>query len=219
VVTATMARNTCDVARRERVPARPPCPASRDEVGRLVYRAAGGDERAWTLLLGRFDASIRSQARRFGLSPADRDDVAQRTWLIVYRHIGRLESHPAVGGWILTTARNECLRVLEGRRRELPLEDPTGGCEREDRPIDDELLADERRRALRRALDGVPEHERCLMRLMLQELSYDEISAALGIPKGSIGPTRGRCLARLRGDRHLESVIRGRPLPGHDLGS
>ena len=72
---------------------------------------------------------------------------------------------------------------------------------------------------MRRALDTVPEHERRLMRLLMREPapSYDEVSAELGIPKGSIGPTRGRCVARLRGDQHLASVVHGRPRPGHDL--
>jgi DNA-directed RNA polymerase specialized sigma24 family protein len=109
--------------------------------------------------------------------------------------------------------------VIASRRREMPVEEPIEGRAPDAGGVDDELLEAERREALRRAVDGVPEHERRLMHLLLQEppLTYDEISAALGIPKGSIGPTRGRCLARLRGDRHLVSVVHGRPRPGHDL--
>ena len=160
-----------------------------------MHRAARGEERAWTLLVGRFDATVRSLARRYGLNDADRDEVAQRTWLALFRHIERLTTHPALAGWLITTARNECLRVIAARKREVPVDEPIAGREPDERRIDDELLEAEQREALRRAVDGVPEHERKLMHLLLQEppLSYDEISAALGIPKGSIGPTRGRC--------------------------
>ena len=212
----TMPRTTCTSAREQfaGVPR-----ARHDDVNALVHRAARGEERAWTLLVGRFDATVRSLARRYGLNDADRDEVAQRTWLALFRHIERLTTHPALAGWLITTARNECLRVIAARRREVPVDEPIAGREADECRIDDELLEAEQREALRRAVDGVPEHERKLMQLLLQEppLSYDEISATLGIPKGSIGPTRGRCVARLRGDRHLASVIHGRPMPGHDL--
>jgi len=212
-----MPRTTCTAAREQ--PAVAIYRARHDDVGALVHRAARGEERAWTLLVGRFDATVRSLARRYGLNDADRDEVAQRTWLALFRHIERLTTHPALAGWLITTARNECLRVIASRRREVPVDEPIAGREPDERRIDDELLEAEQREALRRAVDGVPEHERKLMHLLLQEppLSYDEISAALGIPKGSIGPTRGRCLARLRGDRHLASAVHGRPVPGHDL--
>jgi RNA polymerase sigma factor (sigma-70 family) len=194
-------------------------PLRREDVGTLVHRAAGGDQHAWRLLIGRFDATIRSVARRHGLNDADRDEVAQRTWLALSRHIGSLRSHPAIAGWLLTTARHESLRVLASRRRELPCEDPIEGREPESEPIDEQLIAAERANALHGALARVPVHEQRLLRLMVThpELSYDELSAKLGIPKGSIGPTRGRCISRLRGDRHLASVVHGRPLPGHDL--
>jgi RNA polymerase sigma factor (sigma-70 family) len=131
-------------------------------------------------------------------------------WLILVRHIGRLRNHPAVAGWLVTTARRECLKVLAANHRELPVDDPTASSEPEAPHIDEEMLATERSAALRRALECAPDHEQRLMWLLLREpdLSYDEISATLGIPKGSIGPTRGRCLARLRTDRRLCAVVR-----------
>lgn len=207
-------RITSALARSERVPVEMTRLAGRDDLDALVHRAARGEERAWTLLVGRFDKTIRSLTRRYGLSKPDSDEVAQRTWLALYRHIERLRGHPALTGWLTTTARNECLRVLAARKRELPVEEPVGGYVADPAPLDRDILEAERRNALHRALETVPEHERRLMRLMLQEppLSYDEISAALGIPKGSIGPTRGRCVARLRRHEELASVVEGRPL-------
>src|SRR5262249_26107436 len=140
-------------------------------------------------------------------------------WLALVRYIHRLEDHPAIAGWLLTTARRECLKILQAARRELLVDEPFAGREPASEPVEAELLAAERRNAVRRALDGAPEHERRLMQLLMREPapSYAEVSAELGIPKGSIGPTRGRCVARLRGDQHLASVVHGRPQPGHDL--
>lgn len=207
-------RITYELARSERVPVEMTRLAGRDDLDALLHRAASGEERAWTLLVGRFDKTIRSLTRRYGLSKPDSDEVAQRTWLALYRHIDRLRGHPAITGWLTTTARHECLRVLAARKRELPVEEPVGGYEADPAPLDNEILEAERRDALHRALETVPAHERRLMRLLLREphLSYDEISAALGIPKGSIGPTRGRCVARLRRSQELASVVNGHPV-------
>jgi RNA polymerase sigma factor (sigma-70 family) len=202
------ARVTCTEAPRAIAPA---ALARRDpHLGLVVHLAASGDERAWAQLHTRFDATVRSVARRYGLSPADRDDVAQRTWLILVRHIGRLRTHPAVAGWLVTTARRECLKVLAANHRELPHDDPMAGREPESEHLDEGVLAAERREALRHAVADVPAHEQRLMQLLLRDpdLSYDEISTTLGIPKGSIGPTRGRCFARLREDRRLCEVVR-----------
>jgi RNA polymerase sigma factor (sigma-70 family) len=222
----TRSRITCDVARSER-PHSHAAPLSferQHDVSALVHRAASGEERAWALLLGRFDATVRAVARRHGLGAADRDEVAQRTWLALLRHIGRLKGHPALGGWLASTARRECLQVLAARRREHPVEQPLTGREPETPSAEDEVLAAERREALHGALDNVPEQR--LMRLLLHEpaLTYDQLSATLGVPRGSLGPTRARCIARLRGDRHLASVVHGtgrstarRPDRGHDL--
>jgi RNA polymerase sigma factor (sigma-70 family) len=206
-------RITYELARSERVPVEITRLAGRDDLDALVHRAAGGEEHAWTLLVARFDRTVRSLARRYGLSTPDSDEVAQRTWLALYRHIDRLCTHPAVAGWLTTTARHECLRILAARKREVPVEEPVDGHEPESAPLDSDLLEAERRDALHRALAAVPEHERRLMRLILEkpQLSYEEISAELGIPIGSIGPTRGRCVARLRRDEALARALDGRP--------
>lgn len=148
-------------------------------------------------------------ARRHGLIPADRDEVAQRTWLILMRHIERLRTHPAVVGWVLTTARRECLKVLAAGRRELASEDPYSGRQPQTAAIDASLLAAERSDALHAALADVPKHEQRLLRLLLRnpDVSYEEISAVRQMPKGSLGPTRGRCFARLREDARLSGVV------------
>jgi RNA polymerase sigma factor (sigma-70 family) len=192
----------------------------RPDVPVLVHRAAAGEERAWRLLVERFDATIRGVARGYRLNDADRDEVAQRTWLALVRHIAQVRDHAALAGWLVTTARRECLKVLAAGERTLPMDDAAGEVAAADEPVEDRLLAEERREALHRALADVPEHQRRLMDLLLADADYDEVSATLGIPKGSIGPTRGRCIARLREHRALAAVANvptGRGLPGHDL--
>jgi RNA polymerase sigma factor (sigma-70 family) len=222
-------RITCEIARSAPTQRRPCPPVSRrNDVTALVHGAAAGEERAWALLVGRFDATIHAVARCHRLSVADQDDVAQTTWLKLVVHVKQIKHRAALGGWLTTTAQRECLRVLEAAQRELPVNEPIVADRPDGTSVEDEAAAGERRDALHRALEGAPAHERMLVRLLLDApaLSYDDVSAALGIPKGTIGPTRGRCIARLRNDRHLAGVVGShataratgrRPTPGHDL--
>jgi len=183
----------------------------RDDVSALVHAAIAGDERTWGQLMEHFDAMIRAVARRHGLGPADCDDVAQQTWVQLFLHIRHLHNHAALPGWLRTTAQRESWRVVAAARREVPSDEPAaaGTAKVEEPGVDDQLLAAERRDAVRDALRRAPRHERRLVELMLAKpsMSYDDLSGSLGIPRGSIGPTRGRCIARLRGDARLASVI------------
>lgn len=172
------------------------------DVAVLVRRAAGGDERAWNTLVDRFDGTVRAIARAHRLSGSDAADVAQTTWLRLVEKLPQLDSPERVGAWLATTARNECLRVLRARRRMVPAghDEDFRAEEADDRDVEAELIAGERERAVRDALHTLPARQRALLRLIASEPapSYDEISAALGMPVGSIGPTRQRALARLR---------------------
>jgi RNA polymerase sigma factor (sigma-70 family) len=167
----------------------------------LVAAAAAGEPLAWSQLIDRYAVLIRSVCRSHRLGDADADDVAQLTWLRAVEHIGRLRDPDRFGAWVGTTARHECLRVLRGRKRVVPTADEV------QRPLfaqdvdQDEIeLAAERRAAVREALGALPARQRTLLRLLHSEdePSYEAISSALGMPIGSIGPTRGRALERLR---------------------
>jgi RNA polymerase sigma factor (sigma-70 family) len=171
----------------------------------LVAAAAGGEPQAWRELIDRYAVLIRSVCRAHRLCDADAEDVAQLTWLRAVEHIGRLRDPDRFGAWVGTTARRECLRVLQGRKRVVP------SCDEVRNPlfathVDDEevALAAERRAAVRRALTVLPAKQRTLLRLLHSERepSYDTISDRLGMPVGSIGPTRGRALERLRKEIH-----------------
>jgi len=169
----------------------------------LVRDAADGDQRAWNQLVERYSRLVWAVARSHGLAHADAADVWQTTWLRLVEHLGRLRNPELLAGWLSTTARHECLRVLRLGRRERPAESLVLGLDDsvgEPSP-ESALLADEERAAVAAAFAKLSERCQALLRLVVAEpaLSYAEVSRALGIPVGGIGPTRGRCLQQLRG--------------------
>jgi RNA polymerase sigma factor (sigma-70 family) len=185
----------------ESTPAQPArlTPAGDPDLAALVRRAADGDPAALTWIVERFDRSLRAIVRFYRLAPCDVDDVVQATWLQFIEHGRSLHEPAAVKGWLSTTARRQSLRVLQRRVREQPSDDPALG---EDvRVVDscEELIAAERRAALYSAVAQLPVTSRRLMTLMIARpgLSYEQVGEALGIPIGSIGPTRLRCITRL----------------------
>jgi RNA polymerase sigma factor (sigma-70 family) len=167
---------------------------------KLVEAAAAGEHQAWSQLIDRYAVLVRSVCRAHRLDDADADDVAQLTWLRAVEHLGRLRDPDRFGAWVGTTARHECLRVLRGRKRVVPTADEVQPLFAEHVDPDAAELAAERRAAVRRALATLPERQRTLLRLLHAEAepSYEAIGATLGMPVGSIGPTRGRALERLR---------------------
>ena len=172
-------------------------------VAGLVRRAADGDMAAWDRLVDQYARLIWSITVEFKLVESDAADVAQTTWLRLLEHIDRIQYPDRVGSWLAATARNECLRSLAARKRvvlghddaELNTAVVAHGPE-----IDERLLADERDQVVRDALSRLPRRWQRLLEMLMADppVPYTEISDQLGLPIGSIGPTRGRCLARLR---------------------
>ena len=172
------------------------------DVAEVVGRAADGDQLAWERLFDQYARLIWSMTRDFKLVESDAADVFQTTWLRLLEHINRLD-HPArVGSWLAATARHECLRQLAARKRIVLMHDDDELAEGEPNgpEIDERLLAEERAAAVREALSHLPWRWQRLLQLLMNDppASYAEISDQLGLPVGSIGPTRGRCLERLR---------------------
>jgi RNA polymerase sigma factor (sigma-70 family) len=181
----------------------------------LVARARIGDQRAWDALVERYAPLTWSICRRYRLSDADAEDVGQTVWLQLVDHLDAIREPAALPGWVATVTRRECLRVLGAARGQLAAE---RGLSAEIRPdeqaetVEQELLAAERQAKLREAFADLPPRCQRLMALLIQDppVPYAEISARLGIPVGSIGPYRGRCLDKLR--RH--PAIAGLAGPG-----
>jgi RNA polymerase sigma factor (sigma-70 family) len=168
----------------------------------LLAAAAAGDQAAWDALVARYTGLLWSVARGFRLSGADAGDAVQTTWLRLVEHLDRIEDPDRLPAWLATTVRRECLRLLRKGRREQPVSDDDGLPDVPDDspPVDDALLLAERDAALWRAFDRMPDRCRTLLRVLMASPppSYAEVSAALDLPIGSIGPTRQRCLSRLR---------------------
>jgi RNA polymerase sigma factor (sigma-70 family) len=180
----------------------------RSDLERVVAHARAGDPTAWSDLVGRFRAHVIRVARAHGLSAHDAEDVVQETWLRLFRNLHRVRDARALGGWLTTTARRESLRLLESGKREHPSDADLGAGEASPEDPERELLNRQRSEAVARALQSLPARHQMLMRALLAEPapSYGQISDQLGIPIGSIGPIRGRCLARLRGDEALRAA-------------
>jgi RNA polymerase sigma factor (sigma-70 family) len=172
------------------------------EVAQLVRRAAGGDRGAWERLVDQYARLIWSITGEFRLAESDAADVAQTTWLRLLEHIDRIQFPDRVGSWLAATARNECLRNLAAHKKVVlgHDEEDLSGVAAHEPEVDARLLADERAQVVREALTRLPRRWQQLLEMLMADppASYAEISDQLGLPVGSIGPTRGRCLARLR---------------------
>ena len=180
-------------------------------LARLVDAARAGCPGAWRAVVDRFDDGLHAIARGYNLDAATVDDAVQQTWLSAVTHLAALREPAALSGWLRSILHRECLRAANRSRREVPvveqdLGDPVaaghvalrGAAPRE--PEDEAIRRADvaaLRDAVRRRLSG---REQQLMRLLsdAQEHSYTEIARALDLPVGSIGPTRARCLAKLR---------------------
>jgi RNA polymerase sigma factor (sigma-70 family) len=175
-------------------------PTNRSDVAQLVRAAASGNDLAWHELVERFGGLVWSIARSYRLSHADAGDVVQCTWLKLVQHLGSLKNPDAVGAWLATTARRECLRLIDGSKCQVPFGDELPEPPDEHAALDDELLRSERDSLLWQAVSLLRPEDQALVRMLASDppASYAEISAALDMPIGSIGPTRARCLERLR---------------------
>ncbi len=173
-------------------------------VGGLVQAAREGDAAAWDALVEQFLPLVRAVVSRVRLSAADAADVNQTVWLRLVEHLGAIREPDALAGWLATTARREALRAAAAAGRTIALDPAASALEGiDDDELDRVLLDEERDTAMREALAELPTDRRRLLELLVADppTSYDEISRTLGIPIGSIGPTRARALVQLRNTR------------------
>jgi len=178
----------------------------------LVLRARKGDADAWDALVERFAPLIWSICGRYSLGRADAHDVGQYVWLRLVDQLEAIHDPAALPGWLSTTTQRECIHTLRAARSPQPLgheldiesipDEQTGMAEHE-------LLRAERRAALREAFYRLPPPCQRLVALLLEDppVPYAEISARLGIPVGSIGPSRLRCVKKLRRDPAIAALI------------
>jgi RNA polymerase sigma factor (sigma-70 family) len=168
--------------------------------GELLRAASSGDEAAWSALVDRFAGLLWATARAHRLSAAESADVIQTTWLRLVENLDRIQDPDSIGAWLATTARRECLRHIRLRTREVSTDEEAVFDRSSHEPVETRLITHERDTALQRALAAISESCQALLRLLSapDPPSYEEIGAALGMPIGAIGPTRSRCLDKLR---------------------
>ena len=184
----------------------------------LIERCLAGDDDAWRELVARYQALVYSVPRRMGLSPEDSADVFQRVCVTLYQRLGAVRDPSRLGGWLMTTATREAMRVARGRRRDVPIgagpDDEAPPLDPADlKPLADETYAElELAQALRSSLAELPERCRLILGEFLREdesPNYRDIARRLGVPVGSLGPTRARCLAKLRELLRARGIGRG----------
>lgn len=172
-----------------------------DDLGRLQKAAADGDQSAWRALVERFSPLVWSVSRAHRLSFTDGQDVYQYVWLTLTENLGRIKDPAALGGWLYTVTRNECLRVLGRSGRQILTDDVIEPEHLDESGYADAFVLLEARNAeLWREVDHLPDRCRSLLRALVADPppSYEEVASRLEIRIGSVGPTRQRCLERLR---------------------
>ncbi len=160
----------------------------------LIASCLNGEQPAWTELIARYQRLIYSVARGLCPQPEDCADVFQRVCMELYQSLGRLRSDQTLPAWLITVTRRSSYAVLRTRKSTVPIEEFEVAS-------DQKILQIEEQFAVGRAVTELPERCRNLIQLLyfdLNEPSYEDISQRLGVPVASIGPTRARCLEKLK---------------------
>ncbi len=171
----------------------------------LCGRCAEGDRLAWTVLVDRYQRLVFAVPARAGLREDECEEIFHTTFVKLAQRVGTLRERGRVRAWVVTTARRLTIDVIRSRRTRRVVEDPEEHLARLPDPAAgvDESLADlEQRHQVRQALARLDDRCRRLIDLLFYDAgdpprSYEQVAAEMGMPQGSLGPTRGRCLQKL----------------------
>lgn len=174
----------------------------------LLNAARAGEEPAWEELIRRYGGLVQATANSFRLQQSDVANVVQSTWLKLFTSASSIRNPEKLGGWLTTTARREALALIRRSRSEITVE--SIGAERpsSDRTPEDVVVAAETRNEVRAAVGSLTGRSRQLVDALFYEpeCSYAELSQRIGLPVGSIGPTRMRALWNLHRELHKASL-------------
>jgi len=160
----------------------------------LIERCIRGDQQAWHDLVNRYQRLVYSIARFLCPSGEDVSDIFQQVWLELFQRLTELRNVEALPAWLSTVTRRRAYALIRARRAWATIDEETPDRTEGLRQIENEHM-------IERALDQLPHRCRTLINFLyfeVDEPSYSEIAAAMGMPEASIGPTRARCLAKLR---------------------
>jgi RNA polymerase sigma factor (sigma-70 family) len=186
----------------DRRPVEPAGQANRSTwIDGLVTAARGGSDEALGQIVAELSPLLWQVARAAGLSAADAEDVLQTVWMRLLSHLDDIHNPSALTGWLVTTTRREAWRVRSAGRKQPPVDQDWFAGRPDSEPgSEQQLLLDEERRVLWDAIAQLSARCQELLRIIafVPRPDYQTVAAKLGMPVGSIGPTRGRCLAKLR---------------------
>lgn len=173
------------------------------DLERLVAKCRQKDKKAWDQLVDQFQNLVYSIPRRYGLSSDDCSDVFQSTFRALITNLDRIESPATLPKWLAVTASRESLRLIRLSRKTAILDDPDQTLDsmvnREEEDAETNAIQAEEAETVRKAVQELPDRCRKLVRMLyMEEASYEAVSAEMGMPVGAIGPTRARCLDKLR---------------------
>jgi RNA polymerase sigma factor (sigma-70 family) len=170
--------------------------------GRLFEQYRRGDQGQMAELVRILTPILWHTARACRLDQATAEDVLQDVWLTLVRKAGSITEPLAVLQWLVITTKRESWRVAKSQARTRPEDMETTGTadQPSDQTVEDEVLRDDADHRLWQHIQTLPERCSTLLRVIAfaDRPDYAELAKALGMPQGSIGPTRGRCLAKLR---------------------
>lgn len=174
-----------------------------DDLVELVAGAREGDEGAWAALVEQFAGLVWHVIRGFRLPNAVAEDIYQTTWLRLAENLDRVRQPESVGGWLARTARNECLRAVKINGREILRDDLEINLSDHRVEIEKGVDDEARDKILWDAFGRLSESCQRLLRLLIADppVPYERVGELMNMSIGSIGPTRARCLAKLRTTR------------------
>lgn len=170
-------------------------------IGELLLAARAGNEDALGQIVTELSPLLWQVARAAGLSSEDAEDVVQTAWMRLVEHLNRIDTPVALTKWLVVTTRREAWEVRAAGRRQVPTDEDWLATLPDQGPGAEELaIIDDQRSALWAALGKLSSRCQELLRIMafVPGSDYSAVATALGMARGSVGPTRGRCLARLR---------------------
>jgi RNA polymerase sigma factor (sigma-70 family) len=183
------------------VTARVSQPDHSERIAGLVDAARQGSENALGQIVTELSPLLWQVARAAGLSSGDAEDVLQTVWLRLVAHLDDIHTSAALTGWLVTTTRREAWRVSAAARRQVPADTELLSALPDRGPgSEEQVISDDQRRILWAAIGQLSPRCQELLRIIafVPRPDYSVVAAELGMPAGSIGPTRGRCLAKLR---------------------
>jgi RNA polymerase sigma factor (sigma-70 family) len=160
----------------------------------LIASCLEGEQRAWTELIARYQRLIYSVARNLCPQPEDSADVFQRVCLELYQSLAKIRNDQTLPAWLITVTKRTCYGLLRTRKQTIPIDEYEAVSDQKIRAVEEEF-------AVERAVAELPDRCRTLIELLyfdVEEPSYEAISRRLGMPVASIGPTRARCLDKLK---------------------